>query len=443
MKRLLLWCFLSLAAFPLSATPFPLSIQPVGPTSVDRVTIHYSTPCIAQSETVSHAGNVIKIEAQLGTVCFPAVDRRAVTIDPLSPGEYRVEIFHSGVDGVQATMTFVVRNGTPAVIAHPFAIRAGALPLPRVRIAAAGREPICEQDDCAGVTIRVGGLVVSNVQGDQGAVWFTPPDLPPGPAALEIVRANGSQRVEAALYYFDEPDPSVFERVLFPVLDDLRGTNGSHWVSDAVIANPNRWYVETWNYVQPVVCVTYPCAERLDPRSHHAFRGDGHPNGVVLYVPRSEADALSFGLRVRDTSRQAEGFGTEIPVVRENEMSSGTLTLLDVPRDPRYRVRLRAYAIARSSSPDTNAGVTIIDIATGARSSFTLPLLPGSATQPLHGQLELPPGTAGERAAVYVVPPDGTLGWAFATITNNETQEVTIVAPDGAGGVPCTACSEP
>ena len=40
------------------------------------------------------------------------------------------------------------------------------------------------------------------------------------------------------------------------------------------------------------------------------------------------------------------------------------------------------------------------------------------------------------------VPLD-TTAWAFATVTNNATQQVTIVTPNGSGEVPCTACVVP
>ena len=122
----------------------------------------------------------------------------------------------------------------------------------------------------------------------------------------------------------------------FPVLDSVDGANGSQWVSEAIVTNPKPWFVENFNSVIPVVCIVSPCGERLSPRQYSSFLGEFHPHGVALVASRVEAPDLGFSLRVRDRSREAEGFGTEVPVVREKNMfRDSTITLLGVPGDPR------------------------------------------------------------------------------------------------------------
>ena len=65
------------------------------------------------------------------------------------------------------------------------------------------------------------------------------------------------------------------------------------------------------------------------------------------------------------------------------------------------------------------------------------------AAVPWSAEVDLFPGEAGERRNLYVNVPAGTTAWAFATVTNNKTQEVTIVRPSGTGGEPCLPCLIP
>jgi len=75
---------------------------------------------------------------------------------------------------------------------------------------------------------------------------------------------------------------------------------------------------------------------------------------------------------VRDLSRQAEAFGTEVPVVREKDWKRGSLGLLNVPSDPRFRITLRVYLedetdvfgaapirVSRMSDPTTIAETSV------------------------------------------------------------------------------------
>jgi len=255
--------------------------------------------------------------------------------------------------------------------------------------------------------------------------------------------AGGETRtIVDGLYFYDRgapPELSVFERVLFPVLFSSRGGHGSEWLSEAAIANPRPWYVETVNEVMPFVCITYPCGERMAPSSTVAFDGMGYPQGIALIVPRAEADDLTFSLRVRDTARHAEGYGTQIPVVRESDMfRNAELTLLDLPVDPRYRTKIRMYVF---DSGDHDAYVTVRQ-AHGVIDTRFVPVRRDCtsgdcAGAPWYGELDLAAGNTGDRVDVYItIGGTDTPAWAFASVTNNDTQQVTIVTPDGAGGRP-------
>jgi hypothetical protein len=445
MKKIVV-LLLSLVAFPLLATD-NIQIRPLGPTSADEITLRIPIYCSSETAVVTRVGNVIKIQLELGYFCDPPIlNWQTVKIAPLPSGSYRVEAFDRDNDQVYASATFIVRNVAPAALeVHPNAVRAGVQPPTRVRLSRAGDSPICFSG-CDSLTLRVGGTAVSFEPASDGSVWFTPPARSePGFVEVQLSSASNSTTETNALYYFNEPDPSVFERVLFPVLLDAPGVNGSHWISETSVANSNRWWIENWNYVQPIVCIDYPCSERLQPGLYDRFLGNGYPHGITLLSPRDEVDNLAFSLRIRDTSRANEGFGTNIPVMREKDMvHERGLVLLDVPRDARYRVKLRIYALPPFPFQDGSfAGVTIVDPETKAQASQTISLTKATAIEPAYGELDLPAGAEGQRSAIHVHGPDGAYAWAFATVTNNVTQQVTIVTPSGGGEVPCLGCAEP
>ena len=211
-----------------------------------------------------------------------------------------------------------------------------------------------------------------------------------------------------AIYYYDPsaaPDFSVFERILFPVLFNTAGAHGSQWVSEAAIANPAHWYIETYNDVVPFECIDYPCGERLAPGSSIAFSGGGYPQGVALIAPRAEAENLAFSLRVRDISRTAEGYGTQVPVVREDDMFVNTdLTLLDVPVDPRYRTKCACTPSTRASpSGGRHAHGNRADVVSEP-TTFPAPHAVPARVRgaPWYAELDLPPGETDERVNVYV-----------------------------------------
>jgi hypothetical protein len=247
--------------------------------------------------------------------------------------------------------------------------------------------------------------------------------------------------------------------VLFPLLVSTRGGHGSDWRSEAVISNPSDWWVLTYNNIIPIVCVTSPCGELLEPGQQVKFSGEGFPQGVALLVPRAEAPRMAFGLRVRDVSREADSFGTSIPVVREPQLFRGSLTLLDVPTGPGFRAKLRVYGFntAEDYYPTIATRVATVNPVTHARITATYPFersgcFDCGAEMPYYSEIDLPAGAAGDRVDLYLDFPNGVhsfdvdeqiAAWAFVTVTNNKTQEVTIVTPDGNGGEPCSPCAHP
>lgn len=458
-KRVFLVFLIAVAALSsVAQTPDPPQgtaiTNPRIPYAGQPISIVFSDACAGPAITnpVQRNGNMIRVNIAHAPCNPPIVQRVEVGIGTLPPGSYTVGVFAS--DEIVAAGDFrVLAVDEQPFFIYPSSVPAGATtsPLP-VLLETNTDYLLCQPPDC---TVRVGGVIAQKTLDGHGELTITPPPLPAGLYDVTVDSVLGRLTVPGGLYYFDRtapPDPLYFERILFPVLFNAPGANGSLWRTEAVISNPKRWFLETYNditpSVLPFVCVDYPCGERLAPASKLRFDGGNYPRGVALITPRREADTLAFALRVRDVSRVAETYGTEIPVVREADMYKDVaITLLDVPVDPRYRVRVRIYAF------DANDGATgtinghdalkrVVTVQPFALTRSCEGVVECAAV-PWSAELDLIPGAQGERRNLYVHVPAGTTAWAFATVTNNKTQEVTIVRPSGTGGEPCLPCLTP
>ena len=166
----------------------------------------------------------------------------------------------------------------------------------------------------------------------------------------------------------------------------------------------------------------------------------GHTGGIFIYVP--ESDYLDMSLRIRDVSRERENFGTEVPLVSAEETTPyWAQLLLDIPIDPKYRQTLRIYNFegkrAATVSFRIHARDSVEDL---AFVSIHLPNFPIEEfpTEPGYLQISLadwlPAGYTG-RVDVYVWAAPGPRIWSMVSVTNNETQMVTMVTPaDGPRG---------
>lgn len=256
-----------------------------------------------------------------------------------------------------------------------------------------------------------------------------------------------------------------YRRILLPVVVDIPvpGALGSLWKTDLQLTNEGNstMWVYPIQYLlagcEPILCASrnIPLPGGLTiPAKIYYFGQSGLPsNGVILHAEDTYADSLRVSLRVHDLSRQAQSFGATIPVVPESRFVHA-VALLGLPgEDPRFRLNLRIYSLATDSPVQvdvqafaTNPNQTVIDTARdimlGSRTFSLLLPAPGS-----EDPRSLPPGTApsylsigdlttitgGKTSPLYRLEissatPGATI-WAFATITNNDTQEVTIIAP--------------
>jgi hypothetical protein len=428
MKRTILAALLILACASGASAQLPAHVFPPGPTSATPVEVHVLVSCPYVSAAVTRDGSLIRIQLTQDLFCTlilaPPSMLKVPIPELLPPGAYRVEMrFDQG--SVYAATQFVVRNAGPKPFEiHPFAVPSfnGTL-----RLRLSGVE--CSASDCSDIDVAIDGTAAGPLERrSDGSIWFTAPQHEEGLVDVTVRKSDFVQISPAALYYFDARESSVFEHILFPVLDDAEGAHGSHWVTEATISNPRPWFVENANYVEYVDCVIYPCRERLKPGEMVSISGEGYPHGAILLAPRPEAPDLAFGLRARDTSRHAEGLGTRIPVVREKDMVHGeNLELLDVPVDPRYRVKVRIYVVGPTIVEDLPGSMSIVRGANAEKVDFMM--TPAEGNVPAYAEIDLPAGATHERVNLIIEPPLDASAWAFATVTNNQTQQVTIITP--------------
>ncbi|MHB0971506.1 MAG: hypothetical protein ACYC7A_16800 [Thermoanaerobaculia bacterium] len=166
---------------------------------------------------------------------------------------------------------------------------------------------------------------------------------------------------------------------------------------------------------------------------------DGQP--VFLYVRAADGanEFVHLQLRAQDLSRQALTWGTEIPVIREKNVLTGSAQLLAVPTDNRFRVALRV--IDYDLVANRNVHYRIFNFTSGALLAegdiaLTTPVAAEyhDTTPGWGGFLDLigalPQLRAAETLRIELTPEPGVRYWAYVSVTNNETRHITLIAPE-------------
>lgn len=245
-----------------------------------------------------------------------------------------------------------------------------------------------------------------------------------------------------------------FERILFPawVPTPIAGAAGSRWTAEAAIHNPGPDSVA----VYPIVVASGRGVGTIEPGTtwlmsfnHDSFLGIGDGSqddipGRLAYVQRDRANALVYSNRLPDV---------DLPVVHERDLRTSTLSLSEVPIDPRVRLMLRVYDPFQTPNAQvrvrfwsiwqaTNSGVSAFTSQPPqllAERTLTLKVRPPAgdeaSVEPGYAQLAFDrglfsnvPASSNNTVAVDVEPlTAGLRFWAFITATNNETQRVLTI----------------
>ena len=242
-----------------------------------------------------------------------------------------------------------------------------------------------------------------------------------------------------------------YERILVPLpySASLPGAFGSLWSTTLTAVNDSDADVRVTE------CPACLCVESCGERSPHesfdlqlSFPQGYSSAGAFVYVGNPAAGRVRFTLRVQDVSREALTWGTTVPVVRERDAFTGRLQLLDVPVDDRFRVALRVYDFDEPpASGSYDRAVRIRFYQGESRTALFetvsqfFPYRAGTAGYPIASPTLFIGNIVTEFPALGALPPDarvriemepasaGLRYWAFASVTNNETQHVTVIAP--------------
>lgn len=232
------------------------------------------------------------------------------------------------------------------------------------------------------------------------------------------------------------------------------GALGSLWVTELIIHNRTsdtlKVLTPACDDFGPVQTPTFCWTGEVPPgvsTPAFAFAGNAAGSGgAFAYVPRDpNNERTPITLRVRDLSRNAQSFGTTVPTPRDRDFLQHVI-LTGIPTDPRYRATLRIYSL---DSFGHSVVVRVYTLGgTNPIEEHRLRLRDGSAEQLGSEHFVLYPAyaefdplssavrAAGESVRIeiedplrHIVSPPPPPIWAMASITNNETQQVTIVAP--------------
>lgn len=240
-----------------------------------------------------------------------------------------------------------------------------------------------------------------------------------------------------------------FDRILLPVVTrgSVAGANGSRWETVVTVRNGSNEPVLFF----PVDCPP-PSLERLCAQTNGTELApgaakrmdllvpDGRVSPVFLNVTKSIADRVFVQIRVHDLSRQAENFGTEIPALRTSAMKTTAGEILDIPHDARFRLTFRLYADKVDN--ESELVVRFVNESTGANREMHFPLVPISNEVPADAPITTPSFYReitdldsyselhdSQRIRIEIEPRAAAIRyWAFVTVTNNETQQVTTLS---------------
>ncbi|MFA6956304.1 MAG: hypothetical protein WC538_10570 [Thermoanaerobaculia bacterium] len=236
-----------------------------------------------------------------------------------------------------------------------------------------------------------------------------------------------------------------YEYVLIPITArNVAGANGSIWRSSLAVTNHSDHDVSVFGIDY---CGLALCPPPVLPSKTTIVITA--PTGGS-YLVSDDLESLTIQLRIQDISRQSETWGTTIPTVRESDALAAPriASLVEIPVTPEFRSLLRIYDLDRSDqdqtkqvrirfyavNPDQSPTLSLRDVLLLETTyklvpdpSFPPHQTPRMASIPL-STIEQLSGARRLRIEVEAVT-DALRFWAFVSVTNNETQHVTIVSP--------------
>jgi len=227
------------------------------------------------------------------------------------------------------------------------------------------------------------------------------------------------------------------EELLIPVALDVRGANGSRWMTDVWVFNDSDETVNLFPEVCGFLGAVFPCGNKMLVAGHGALqlpiaaRRNPDDPGMYLFPPIDVAGRLHFGVRVHNAAQPGD-IGFDVPVARRTDFRKGRLQIVNVPVSDRFRSLLRIYD--EMNSLHSRVTVRAYDMTTGGflvqrvLEQFLPTDGPARATLLLHDFLSAPElrGRGSVRVEIEEVDPNASL-WAMLTLTDNTNDRVTVL----------------
>jgi hypothetical protein len=311
----------------------------------------------------------------------------------------------------------------------------------------------CATPDC-GVTVSFGDVAVKAEEASYGRlVVHAPYTGIYGPADVTVRSSRGVAFAKNGFRYSNSDFNSQWAAVLVPLWLDTPapGARGSIWSTELWLRNGGD---------EPLTIVPWDCgndprfcrtsrtlapSESLrnlplgPPRATFFTPNDApFPPARVLYVSRDAAPSIQARLRLRETK---SGVTTDLPVVREGE-TRASVDLVGVPVAANARTTLRIYAVSDTyevfdvyvfqQHEGTDDAVALA--ATRVLASAPFSESESATAYPAYAAMDLDPLLRNARDSVHIaiVPAFTnfpTSCWAMVSITDNDTQRVTIATP--------------
>jgi hypothetical protein len=379
-------------------------------------------------------GSTVTIDLAQGGegVTVPTPWGERVRLPRLFPGQYSVVVRIAGEE--EARQTLVVHD-RPFRITPEFGTGGQ-----KVLIEGPALDPVCPLIHCAFLEVFFGDMPAFAIEDLGGQrLLVTVPDGR-GRVDVRVERRFGDPLTLPGGFNFGMTTENDWERVLFPVNFAGAGAHGSRWTTDIHMHNDGEVEVETvpgiWidpaSPILPIPLAYIPAGARA---RYFTSSRDG---GALFYVPRDLDASLRYTARIVDLSRSTTDLGAEMPLVRAED-TANTIRLLEVPVEARYRARLRVYDYDLANGRDVL--ITVRDehgvvlsyrplTLTGIPVCIDAPCFPD---RPAFAVLDLDqmPELKGHDLVDVTLESRTREGriWAFVSVTNNETQAVTLYTP--------------
>jgi hypothetical protein len=265
----------------------------------------------------------------------------------------------------------------------------------------------CPGTNCK-TLVMFGGSFAPIVFNTAGEMIVVAPAHFAGPVDVVISIGGALALVLPCGFAFQTPAKGENVRFLLPIAGGTTDALNTTWRTDVSVTNENA------------VPVTI-AGTAVPPLTTKTLLLPGTP--AFVDIPRELSDGVTISVRVHDTTHDADSLGVDVPAVPASQFRK-SVVLTSLPSDPRYRMLLRIYGYGGPGSAvirirDANAGTLIEKTTTELTGSS-----PSYAQIPLSASAAMPRAVEVTTAALSDPPI-----WAFVSVTNNITQQVTLVTP--------------